>query len=98
MDKEKYNSLIKEAEEKHKEVIFEIDKKYAISNNPYKKGDIIEDHIGKGRILKMNLYKGFNSEYPSIVYTCDNLLKSGKISKREPKRFIYQNNLLKDEN
>ena len=66
---------------------------YALSNNSYTIGDIIEDHIGKGKILEISVKQKFNSDYSECIYLCDNLTKNGSISKREPKRWIYQSNL-----
>ena len=69
---------------------------YALSNNPYKIGDIIEDHIGKGRIRKVAaIYIAFTDIMPTLVYECDNLTKKGEIQKREPIRRIFQCNIRK---
>ena len=69
-------------------------KEYALSHNPYKVGDVITDHIGSGRIRSIYVTIGQMDE-PMCVYICDNLTKSGKISKREPQRHIYQKNIRK---
>lgn len=66
---------------------------YAEANNPHVKGDVIEDHRGKAEIIDWKTYKPFARELPCLVYRCNNLTKAGKISKREPIRYVYQQNL-----
>lgn len=61
----------------------------------YKEGDIIEDHIGMGKITKINIYIGFISLDPEIHFICENLTKKGEVSKREPTRTIYYENIKK---
>lgn len=69
-------------------------REYAFANNPYSKGDVIEDHIGKIRITDIVFY--YRHSYPSyLIYRGDNLLKTGQVSKREPVREVYQVNIKK---
>ena len=87
--RERRQTLYVEYENKKKALLIE----YAQSNNPYKVGDIIQDHIGKARI------EGIDGIYPLIdgtacmVYKCVNLTVKGEINKREPKRKVYQTNI-----
>ena len=82
---------LKEAYEK---ALRDLDREYATSNNPYKVGDVITDHIGSGRIRKVvDIYFRSYDTIPVLIYECDNLTKKGEIQKREPIRRIYQGNL-----
>lgn len=87
--RERRQALYVEYENKKKALLIE----YAQSNNPYKVGDIITDHIGKARI------EGIDGVYPlmddtaCMVYNCINLTGKGEINKREPKRKVYQCNI-----
>ena len=94
MTREEYWSGCARINKERNESLVELAKKFALENNPYKKGDIIQDHIGRGRILGYKLYYGINS-LPSLVYRCENLTKKGEVNKKEPVREIYQNNILK---
>ena len=79
-----------------KEALFiksELRKKFALSNNPHKIGDVITDHLGSGKILSIHPHLGFMKDYPSCTYRCDNLTKKGTISKRESIRSIAQENI-----
>lgn len=69
-------------------------KNYAHKNNPYTIGDVITDHIGSGEIIDWNTHIGMNPSLPCLVYECYNLTKKGDVNKREPKRNIYQGNIL----
>lgn len=93
MTKEEYTAAQKELAEKHRIERLELAKEYALSNNQYKAGDIITDHIGSIRIERVGFYIGLNNN-PECTYYGDNLLKSGAISKREPKRTVHQSNIV----
>ena len=66
-------------------------KKYALSNNPYKIGDIITDHIGTLRIVEIGVY--VSEEKPQCMYHGIQLNKDGKVSKKQDHTTIYQSNL-----
>ena len=89
--KDKYATLLSRFEKQ----VYNLRREYSLSINPYKVGDIIEDHIGKGRILA--IVPGWDSFYdrPQIRFYCENLTKKGEINKREPERNIYFTNLKK---
>lgn len=85
--KEQINALSDEFE-RRKRVIY---KEYALSNNPYKIGDIVTDHMGSVVVEKIQIHISDGSS--SCVYTGKNLLKNGSQSKREPIRSAYQINI-----
>ena len=66
---------------------------YAIANNPCKVGDIIEDHIGKGKIIKQRVTRNYNDRRSSMFYECIELKKDGMPKKKETLRTFYQCNL-----
>lgn len=80
---------------KKKSLLRALDKEFVKSNNSVKVGDKIEDHIGKGIVNKITVIVSIAERTPQILYRCDNLNKSGKISKRKPMRTILQCNLKK---
>ena len=50
---EKYKDNLGKLKIKHEEEIAKLQEEYALSNNPYKIGDIIEDHIGRIEIERI---------------------------------------------
>lgn len=70
-------------------------KEYAESNNPYKIGDIINDHSGYGRIESIQVNKAFGNEYPECVYWCEELTVKYLPKKNPSKRNIWQSNIKK---
>jgi hypothetical protein len=69
----------------------ELIKEYSLANNKYKEGDIIEDHIGLGKIISIGFY--ISTETPQCVYQCKPLNKDGSYSKRKSMRTIYAMNI-----
>ena len=65
-------------------------KAFAVSNNPYKIGDIIKDNICKIQIKTASILL---SNLPQIVFSGTIIHKSGKLGKAT--RFIYQQNIIK---
>lgn len=92
MEKEEYYAKRNQLAKEHLQALKELNKEYALINNPYKVGDLICDHIGKGRILSFKVYESYG-ELPQLVYRCANLTQKGTINKREPERNIYQSNI-----
>ena len=93
---EEYN-LKKENLEK----IFQTDQQkllitFAKENDTYKNGNVIEDHIGKIKIEDRKVYilSSFDKIPSCMMYYGDNLTKTGSINKKEPKRWVYQINIL----
>jgi hypothetical protein len=66
---------------------------YAKSNNPCEIGDIIEDHVGKGQIIKQKVRQSYFDKYSLMIYECIELKKDGTPKKKETLRTIYQCNL-----
>jgi len=86
-----YENLILE---KRKELV-DMKKKYALVLSPYKPGDIIEDHLGKGRVISLHPYTDIFDGTMKVRYHCENLTKNGGVSKVKPYRDIYQPNIKK---
>jgi hypothetical protein len=66
---------------------------FARKNNPYKKGDIIEDMNKKIRIDGMFVGMPFLGSLPCMVYVGVILLKNGTPNKLGKTDEIYQNNI-----
>lgn len=66
---------------------------YATANNPCKIGDIIEDYIGKGKIIRQNVTLNYYDKYSLMFYECIELKKDGTPRKKETLRAIYQCNI-----
>lgn len=93
MTKQEFNNasnFIENRYDKEKKQLY-ID--YAIANNPCKVGDIIEDHIGKGQIIKQWVRYNYDNKRSYMYYDCIELRKDGKHRKKETLRAIYQCNL-----
>lgn len=88
-----YNKALNAVKNKYRRAKDKLLIDYAKSNNPCKVGDIIEDHIGKGKIIKQNITQDFYSQYSLMVYICIELNKNGTPKKKEIIRKIHQSNL-----
>lgn len=98
MTTKEYDEARKIIEEEKDKKIRELNWEFVTSNNKYKKDDIIEDHIGKGKIEKMKATLSFNKKYPEAVYLCTILNKDNTPTKRkESKRHIFQSNIKETE-
>ncbi len=97
MTKEEYQDRIKQIDAKHKKMKTDLAIEYAKSNNPYKVGDIVEDHIGKIRIERICISK-IIIDYPCCTYYGVELKKDGTPCKRQTNRGIHQSNILKENN
>jgi hypothetical protein len=88
--KEKINIIERESVIKIKA----IQREFAILNNPYKIGDIIEDHQCKIQIndIKYAVFYGV----PSSVYYGTLIQKNGKPFKSNKQGCIYQTNIKKE--
>lgn len=92
MTAQEYKQKLEDLNDQYKKDKEKIMKEYALSNNPYKVGDIIRDHMITGRILKISCYVGWH-EYPSCRYLCELLKKDGTPRKKYEEVEIYQNNI-----
>ena len=68
---------------------------YAHENSTVEVDDIVEDHIGCGRVLKMKTTFAAFDKYPSLVYVCMEVKKDGTPKKKETFREVYQVNVKK---
>jgi hypothetical protein len=91
MTMQEYKEEMKILAAKYEDSRRKLIKKYADANNPYKEGDIIEDHIGRGEIISIGYFMSFDT--PQCVYRCKVVNKDGSYSKRDNVRAIYRSNL-----
>ena len=95
MNLEEYNALIKQAEEDFLLKKKQITRDCALSNNPYKVGDVITDHVGSIKIEKIKYAFGRFGELPCCTYEGVILNKNGEPStKKDNKRGVWQNNII----
>jgi len=94
MKYEDYIAQIKNLDEEHKKNIKELSTKYAIENNPYKKGDIITDRNFTIKISDIHM-TGFYMKKPSCVYSGPRLKKDLTPFKGGSWENIYQTNIIK---
>lgn len=94
MTKEEYNIKLKQIEIDSENAKKELYKEYAISNNPYKIGDIISDHVKTIKIESWKYYKSFG--LPQCVYRGIRINKDGTIAKKQDNNTIYQENINKE--
>lgn len=94
MTLEQYKQQIEQLKEKFESDTKQLTKIFALTNNPYKPGDIIEDHIGKIVIDKIKVYISLSE--PQCVYYGLILTSKGLPSKlKDNTRAIYQSNIKK---
>jgi hypothetical protein len=104
MTKQEFNNALNAIENEYNKALNAIKNKYskakdnllfdyAIANNPCEIGDIIEDHIGKGRIIKQNVTRNYHNKRSSMFYECIALKKDDTPRKKETLRTIYQHHL-----
>lgn len=94
MTQEEYRERVKHIYEDFQRRIKELEEEYALSNNPYKVGDIIEDHIGKLKIEEIKTEK-YLGDLPFCAYYGIELKKDGTPCKRQTGRHIHQNYIKK---
>lgn len=92
MDFIDYSKKMDELNKAHEKSKKELSTKYALSNNPFKIGDIITDHIGSVKItkIKISLYPK-----PACVYEGVILNKNLSPNKLNKTRTVYQPNIIK---
>lgn len=89
MTKEEYKERIISIERECTIKKNKLKRECALSNNPYKVGDVVEDHIGKLRIERIGVYTN-PWNLPSCVYYGIELKKDGTPCKRQTNRPVYQ--------
>lgn len=90
MTKEEYLKGIEKIELKAKIEKIELSKTYALTNNPYKVGDLVTDHAKTIRIEVIKCYLG---RIPECTYYGIKINKDGKDNKKGDKETIYQSNI-----
>jgi hypothetical protein len=91
MTREEYDTKIKTLAKIHMANKRHVMREYAFANNPYKVGDIIEDHH---HIIKIERYQAIDSwEYPSCLYFGIELKKDLTPKKRQDGIGMYQVNV-----
>lgn len=94
MTKEEYLAKKKIIEADAKAAIDKLAGEYALSNAKHKEGDVIQDHIGFGKVEKLQWkYKSFQED-SEVVYICVELKKDLTPVKKNTKRMIYACNLI----
>ena len=81
-------AIQKESELKIQRLIRE----YVEKNNPFKIGDILQDHyqVGKVRTIKFSMgINVYNNIVVEISYYCDNLTQKMEANKKDPYCMIY---------
>ena len=91
MDIEEYKKRLNDINEEANAKERSLAKEYALSHNPVKIGDVIEDHIGRIEVEKINFER--LGELPRCVYFGIEITKAGNPSKKGTKRWVYQTNL-----
>jgi hypothetical protein len=94
MTQEEYKSKFDEINNDFQLKLKSLAKEYAISNNPYKIGDVVTDHMGSIKIEQIQFTLGGGKYLPECAYTGIELTKKGEPNKRGTKRRIYLSNLL----
>lgn len=94
MTRQEYEQRKKILKQEYDHNLYVLDKEYAMANNPYKIGDIIEDHIGRIKIEKISFGYTFPHETPGCIYYGIELKKDGTPKKQQdPDRVVYQSNI-----
>lgn len=95
---EEYKDKLKDLQSKHKEELVNLQIEYAFKMAKYSDGDIVEDHIGRFRIVGMPRpwRSSYNNEL-NVRYSGHALTKKNeKVSRKADIRDeIYQENIIK---
>lgn len=67
-----------ELQQDYNEKCYKLIKSEAVRNNPYKQGDIIQDHYQIGKVLSSIIKINVNSRIYEICYKCERLNKQLK--------------------
>jgi hypothetical protein len=87
-----YNKRKQELDFDFRKKVNELMKEYIDSNNPYKIGDIITDHIGSIKIESINYTMTFGLSGMEAIYIGLEFKKDGTLGKE---RFVYQTDIIK---
>jgi hypothetical protein len=92
MTLEEYNAKKDNLRTEYELNVAKLKKEYALSNNPYKIGDIIEDQSNK---IKIEFWKFYMTDPPQLVYCGIRLNKDGTPNKKGDKEDVFQCNIKK---
>lgn len=95
MTQEDFNTKLAEINAKCEQEKRHLYSQYAHENSIVEVDDIVEDHIGCGRVLEMKTTFTAFDKYPSLVYVCMEVKKDGTPKKKETFRQVYQVNVKK---
>jgi hypothetical protein len=93
MTKEEYNTKLKKFKKDFEDAKLQVAKEYAKSNNPYKIGDVVTDHMGSIKIEKIGFW--ITAEFPECMYSGIELKKDGTSFKNKKQRTVWQFNIVK---
>lgn len=90
MTLEEYKAKLDKLEDEFRQTKMQLAKEFALSNNPYKKGDKITDNIGSIIIEKIMF-----SLYPSPMCVYEGIIinKNGSPSINGKRRCVYQSHI-----
>jgi hypothetical protein len=92
-DEYKFKLEVLEKEYRRQKLILARD--YAMSNNPVKVDDVIEDHMGKIRVTDIKPSQGYSGHLPECVYDGLILTRTGEVTKKKPNmRQVWQGNII----
>ena len=95
MTQEEFNTRLAEINTKYEQEKRYLYSQYAHENSTVVVDDIVEDHIGYGRVLKMKTTFAAFDKYPSLIYECIEVKKDGTPKKKDTFRQVYQVNVKK---
>ena len=92
MEYNEYEDKLRLLKKEHEEKRMQLIKEYVDSNNPYKIGDVVTDHVCSIIIEKIKYHISL-SGFPCAVYYGPELKKDGTPKKNGNKTYVYQINL-----
>ncbi len=92
MNKEEFKLSLKELEAKHKKERNDLMVKYALANNPYKEGDILQNHSTTIKVEKIKVTIGLYDD-PSCIYIGPELKKDLTPKKNGISSSVYQGSI-----
>ena len=93
MTREEFDDRLKELQLNFEESKKALSKDFATSNNTIVVGDVVCDHIGCGRVEKLQVTMSGLSKYSEMRYWCVELKKDGTPKKNGAFRWVYQSNI-----
>ncbi len=97
MTKNEYCAEKRKLEQLHSQKMYDLNRKFVLSNTTVKRGDIVQDHIGSIKVEKIKHGISMTSSYPQVVYFGESYTKAGKPFKSGEKRAVWERNLIKKE-